>query len=96
MTGAPSYRSEYWGPREKKSHRCADCGRTREEAAQLDVHHLDESQLNNHPENLVALCRRCHLAARHRRDRVPSTGQYDPPSPERTSPASPGSLSPGP
>lgn len=36
---------------------CADCSSTRN----IDRHHIDENPLNNSPENLVDLCRSCHL-----------------------------------
>lgn len=90
------YQAEFWGPRAAKGYRCADCGRSREEAKEIDVHHLDESQLNNHPDNLVGLCRRCHLEARHRREDTPNGGIFDPRSPRGLAPTAPttASLSP--
>jgi hypothetical protein len=36
---------------------CEQCGAT----WGLDVHHKDENPLNNDPENLIVLCRSCHL-----------------------------------
>lgn len=94
------YQTEFWGPREKKGYRCLDCGRTREEAEAIDVHHLDESHINDHPDNLVGLCRRCHLEARHQREDTPDTGRdpYAPDDPrglDATAPST-SSLSPGP
>jgi 5-methylcytosine-specific restriction endonuclease McrA len=91
----PDHRHEFWGPREKTSYRCADCGRTRQEAQQIDVHHVDPGGAD-HPDNLVGLCRRCHLAARHRRDRVPGDGAFAPAAPSSTGPRTPRQLSPGP
>ena len=37
---------------------CADCGKD----CKTDVHHLDGNEFNNSPENLVRLCRSCHVA----------------------------------
>lgn len=44
--------------------RCEQCGHLHEPAAgyMLTVHHIDGDPGNNAPENLVALCQRCHLA----------------------------------
>ena len=41
---------------------CGRCG----EKKPIDIHHIDENPLNNRPENLEILCRKCHL--RHHRD----------------------------
>jgi 5-methylcytosine-specific restriction endonuclease McrA len=87
------YRAEFWGPREKTNYRCADCGRTRQEAQAIDVHHLDP-QGGDHRGNLLGLCRRCHLVARHRRDEVPGAGAFAPDAPTSTGPPSPRSLGP--
>jgi len=45
------------------SWRCEQCGHPHEPAAgyTLTVHHIDGDPGNNAPENLVALCQRCHL-----------------------------------
>lgn len=83
------HQAEFWGPRSKKGYRCVDCGRTREEAQQIDVHHLDESHLNDHPDNLVGLCRRCHLQARHQRETAPGDGAFDPTTPRALDPSTP-------
>ena len=45
--------------RERAGNRCEMC--QREIGFQrLDVHHRDRSKTNHHPDNLQALCRRCH------------------------------------
>ena len=87
------YQREFWGPRPKKGYRCADCGRTRQEAKEIDVHHIDPGGPDSR-DNLVGLCRRCHLAARHRRDDVPGESSFAPDSPSATAPPSPTTLQP--
>ena len=55
--------------------KCEDCGKQcRKPEEQFDthrrtltVHHIDGDPGNNAPENLIALCPRCHLM-RHRKD----------------------------
>jgi HNH endonuclease/helix-turn-helix protein len=45
---------------------CQFCGKTPEQNGRaLDVHHIDPYRYtaNNHPDNLVALCRSCHMRA---------------------------------
>lgn len=52
---------------------CANCGST----TRLDRHHIDGNPLNNSPENLVDLCRRCRLRE-HKPERlceVPGCGR---------------------
>lgn len=92
-----NHRTAFWGPRSKKGYRCADCGRTRQEAKQIDVHHVDPDGAD-HPDNLVGLCRRCHLAARHRRDETPGGQSFAPDQPTSTGPRKPraSALQPGP
>jgi hypothetical protein len=48
--------------------RCEHCGHPdeRETWHVLTVHHLDGDKSNCAPENLVALCQRCHLHIQHR------------------------------
>ena len=89
------YRTTFWGPRSKKDYRCADCGRSRQEANEIDVHHIDPDG-GDHPDNLVGLCRRCHLAARHQRDKVPGGAAFAPDTPS-TGPSRPqrSALQPG-
>ena len=49
--------------------RCEQCGHPHEPAAgyTLTVHHIDGDPGHNAPENLVALCQRCHLGLHGRR-----------------------------
>lgn len=90
------YQQEFWGPREKKHCRCADCGRTRQEASQIDVHHINPRGGDGR-DNLVSLCRRCHFRSRHRRDRIPGDGPFEPDQPRSIRPKTPSAatLSPG-
>lgn len=90
------YQREFWGPRSKKGYRCADCGRTRQEAQAIDVHHIDPDG-PDHEDNLVGLCRRCHLEARHRRNDAPGASAFAPDQPTSTGPKTPGTgaLQPG-
>jgi len=90
------YQQEFWGPREKKGYRCVDCGRSRQEVREIDIHHVDPDGADSR-DNLVGLCRRCHLRARHRRDAVPGPGPFEPDQPTSTGPKTPRSsaLTPG-
>lgn len=85
-------RQQYWQRRSKHSWRCPSCGRSRSEVERVDVHHRDGNPRNNDPENLVALCKRCHLEGRHNRD-VDSEA-LAPPSPGYTGPPKPRNLGP--
>jgi len=57
------------GTLERDNHICRICGRKWEIGErQFDVHHIDENgytnsdEPNNSPDNLITLCRECHLA----------------------------------
>ncbi|WP_425430083.1 HNH endonuclease signature motif containing protein [Cohnella massiliensis] len=57
-TNSPSwYVSHHRARRKKQPEKCEKCGSTKN----VDVHHRDENWQNNSPENLIALCRSCHL-----------------------------------
>lgn len=46
--------------------RCVKCGIRRDEITQdLDVHHIDGDRQNNKAQNLVTLCRSCHMEVEH-------------------------------
>ena len=45
-------RASHW----YKIKECEICGRKA-----IDRHHRDDNQLNNNPDNIQALCRRCHM-----------------------------------
>ena len=49
--------------KERAGWRCEHCGHPHDPATGhvLTVHHLDGNPANCAPENLVALCQRCHL-----------------------------------
>lgn len=50
--------------RERDDYTCQDCGITDEEYhndIQLDVHHIDRDPHNHDLDNLVTLCRSCHM-----------------------------------
>jgi nitrate/TMAO reductase-like tetraheme cytochrome c subunit len=49
--------------REQQDRKCAVCGERSNQ--HLDVHHINGDKHNNTPENLVALCRTCHMNMEH-------------------------------
>lgn len=55
-------RELYWSAHDESEAVCAACGRDRP----LDVHHRDGDPLNNHPINLIGVCKPCH----HREHRM--------------------------
>lgn len=59
------HRTWYWLKHDYWTYECPDCDRTVDECRSFDVHHKDGDVHNGRPENLVALCRRCHIW-RHR------------------------------
>jgi len=42
--------------KERDGFRCTRCGSTKN----LDIHHIDGSKDNHHPDNLTTVCRKCH------------------------------------
>jgi hypothetical protein len=46
--------------RERAGNRCESCGAA--PPPTLDIHHKDRTKTNHHPDNLIAVCRRCHKA----------------------------------
>ncbi len=48
--------------RERDSYRCQECFRHQSEFKEkLSIHHINFNKRNNHPSNLISLCRTCHL-----------------------------------
>ena len=43
---------------DRDGYTCGDCGKT---AARFEVHHRDKNARNNSLDNLVCLCRGCHI-----------------------------------
>jgi hypothetical protein len=41
--------------------KCEKCGKT----GKLDIHHIDENPNNNNLDNLMCLCRSCHMKTHH-------------------------------
>lgn len=51
--------------RERDHYTCQICSNQQGDMA-LDVHHIDYNKKNCNPENLITLCRNCHLRTNHR------------------------------
>lgn len=90
----PRYKREFWAGRDKENYRCSECGRSRDEVQEIDVHHLEGRLEGDHPDNLRGLCRRCHLQVAHERDAEWLRSRFDPPAASGTAPPSPMSLGP--
>jgi len=62
-----AYMSRYI--RELFNYHCArcgvDCSNPEDPEKRLQVHHIDETPQNNHIENLIPLCAKCHLQIEH-------------------------------
>lgn len=57
-TSNPSwYTAHRWARLIKEKSHCEICGTTKN----LDVHHIDKNPNNNRKENLIVLCRSCHI-----------------------------------
>lgn len=54
-------REWYWSVHDPDTYECPDCGRGADRVYQFDVHHRDGDPCNNAPNNLLGLCRRCHV-----------------------------------
>ncbi len=55
--------------RNRDRRKCQMCEKTElENNKKLDCHHIDYNKKNNDPQNLISLCRRCHLKTNHNRE----------------------------
>lgn len=85
-------RRRYWRQRSRGGWHCPGCSRSYQAVDRVDVHHRDGNPRNNDPENLVALCRRCHLEGKH--DREVDDDHQGPPRPTGVAKPTPRDLSP--
>jgi len=54
--------------RNRDRRKCQICEKTElENNKKLDCHHIDYNKRNNNPNNLIAICRKCHLKTNHNR-----------------------------
>jgi 5-methylcytosine-specific restriction endonuclease McrA len=54
--------------RERDRYICQMCGEKQEERA-FDIHHIDYDKKNCNPDNLITLCRRCHMRTNYNRNK---------------------------
>lgn len=55
--------------RNRDRRKCQMCKKTElENQEKLSIHHIDYNKQNNNPNNLITLCRKCHLKTNHNRD----------------------------
>lgn len=55
--------------RKRDNYRCQECGFTQEQLKKkLDVHHIDFCKTNNNPNNLISLCKSCHIQTNFNRE----------------------------
>ena len=52
--------------RERDKYTCQLCGKQQGDRA-FDIHHIDYDKMNSNPNNLITLCRCCHLKTNHNR-----------------------------
>jgi len=77
-TGIPGELSEYGVEftyelkekiRNKSNRLCVKCSKTeKDNKKKLEIHHIDYDKLNNSEDNLVALCKSCHVATNTNRN----------------------------
>lgn len=58
-------RDVFWDLHDANRYSCPGCGATRDQTTSMHVHHRDGNPHNHSRENLVALCRSCHLGGEH-------------------------------
>lgn len=57
------------GIRKRDNYTCQECGIHQDELdRKLDVHHIDYNKNNLDPENLISLCKSCHMETNYNRD----------------------------
>jgi len=60
--------------RKRDGNKCQLCGMTNQEHREqysnynLSIHHIDYDKTNNHPSNLITLCKPCHSTSNHNRE----------------------------
>ena len=58
--------------RQRDNYICQECGVHQDELKgmhkKLDVHHIDYDKENCHPDNLISLCKKCHMKTNFNRD----------------------------
>ena len=53
----------------RDGYKCQECGCSQlENGRQLDIHHIDYIKKNNKPNNLISLCKSCHMKTNFNRD----------------------------
>lgn len=68
-TGGKSQAPYAWGfnasvkrfVRQRDGHACRRCGVKPSLSGDLAIHHIDKGKTNHHPDNLILLCRPCHI-----------------------------------
>ena len=61
--------------RYRDNYKCQLCGFAEiEYNKKLDIHHIDSNKKNNNINNLIALCRRCHIRIRYNKITIDSRG----------------------
>ena len=58
-------RDTFWKLHDATRYSCPGCGRSRSETTSMHVHHRDGNPRNHSRDNLIALCRKCHLGGEH-------------------------------
>lgn len=61
MSLRETHREKFWDSHQKDEYECPSCDKGIDEVRLFEVHHKDGDVTNGDDENLVALCRECHL-----------------------------------